>query len=301
MLSEGFLSHIEALRKMILEVLGIFILLLIPGWCFADEVLHLLQSAAVDIARKNGAESFDLRYFTLMEPFLVELKAGMLIALFAGLPLYFWRIWRFLAPALYRHEKRILLWGSVAAWLLFAAGAALGIFGVMPMLVKFSLGFARDGLSPLIGFSNFVGLMMTIALAFGVMFELPLLLLALAVAGIISLDSLRKQRPLVVVIILILAAILTPPDVISQLMLGLPTYLLFELTLLVGKILIKERNDPPQATDLPPGGDTEAAFTDSGETDESEAFNNSSIHAYYRRRIRRRPPERGPKLRYKKK
>ena len=291
----GFLSHIEALRKAVLEILAIFVILLIPGWIFAPDLLALLQAAAARIAEKNGSSGFELRYFTLMEPFIVELKAGMVLAFGAGLPLYFWRFWRFLAPALYRHEQKVLLGGAIAAWVLFAAGFALGVLGVMPMLVKFSLSFARDGLTPLIGFNNFVGLMMTVSLAFGAMFELPLVLLALAMAGVISLDTLKKQRPLVLVIILIMAAFLTPPDVISQLMLGVPTYLLFELTLLSGKFLIKKSPDEAYGDSETTASETEIpteSVDEASEVDSDEGF-----AQYYRRPRKKRrsndlPPRR---------
>lgn len=289
MSSEGFLSHIEALRRMVLEILAIFVVLLIPGWYFAPDVLAILQSAAERIARESGnGGSFSLSYFTLMEPFLVELKAGMLLALFAGLPFYLWRFWRFLAPALYLHEKRFLMIGAVAAYILFAGGFALGIFGVMPLLVKFSVSFARDGLAPVIGLSNFVGLMMTVALAFGAMFELPVVLLALVMANMISLESLRKQRALVLVIILVVAAFLTPPDVISQLMLGVPVYILFELTLLAGRWIIKnkaaENSEKVDDTDF--STETDSGVEDAEAADEAEAWENSNN--CYRRRRRRR-------------
>ena len=292
MSSEGFLSHIEALRRMVLEILAIFVFLLIPGWYFAPDVLAFLQGAAERIARESGnGGSFSLSYFTLMEPFLVELKAGMLLALFAGLPFYLWRFWRFLAPALYLHEKRFLLIGTVAAYILFAGGFSLGIFGVMPLLVKFSVSFARDGLAPVIGFSNFVGLMMTVALAFGAMFELPVVLLALVMANIISLETLRKQRALVLVVILVVAAFLTPPDVISQLMLGAPVYILFELTLLAGRWIIKKKesenscegNNSELVTETEAGAE---AVEVAEAVDEAEAWENSNN--CYRRRRRRR-------------
>lgn len=292
MSSEGFLSHIEALRRMVLEILAIFVFLLIPGWYFAPDMLAFLQGAAERIARESGnGGSFSLSYFTLMEPFLVELKAGMLLALFAGLPFYLWRFWRFLAPALYLHEKRFLLIGTVAAYILFAGGFSLGIFGVMPLLVKFSVSFARDGLAPVIGLSNFVGLMMTVALAFGAMFELPVVLLALVMANIISLETLRKQRALVLVVILVVAAFLTPPDVISQLMLGAPVYILFELTLLAGRWIIKKKESENSCesnnSELVAETDAGAEAVEVAEAaDEAEAWENSSN--CYRRRRRRR-------------
>jgi sec-independent protein translocase protein TatC len=240
MKTDSILAHIEAFRRMIIEILAIFIVLLIPGWCAAPKVLFWMQNAAVQVAKRGGAD-FSLSYFSLMEPFLIELKCGAVLAFAVGLPLYFWRIWAFVAPALYRHEKRVILPGALAAWGLFAAGFAMGLLLVMPMLVKFSLGFAREGLMPVIGIGNFISMAMTVSLAFGIMFELPLLLLILAAAGIVELATLRKQRPLVIVLILFLAALLTPPDIVSQLMLAVPTYCLFEVMLLVAGCILKKK------------------------------------------------------------
>lgn len=282
MSSEGFLSHLEALRKMVLEILAIFVLLLIPAWYFAPDFLGYLQAAASSAAKNSGG-SFELRYFTLMEPFIVELKSGMLLAFAAGLPLYFWRFWVFLAPALYLKERRFLLIGAIAAWFLFCSGAALGVFGVMPLLVKFSLSFARDGLTPLIGLNNFVGLLMTVVLAFGAMFELPIVLLAFLKAGLIELKTLQKQRPLVVVIILILAAFLTPPDVISQLMLGIPTYLLFELTLIAGRFMTLPEREEDAAADA-------VEYNVNSAGDDDGIYEETVQHCYHRRKKRRNAP-----------
>lgn len=273
----GFFSHLEALRRMLLEVLAIFVLLLIPGWYWAAEIIAVLQHYAA-----SGLETqFSLRYFALMEPFVVEFKTGVLLALGAGMPLYFWRIWHFLAPALYRHERRWLAGGALAAWGLFMAGVCLALFAVVPLLLRFSLSFARTGLEPLIGVENFVMLILTICLAFGVMFEFPLLLLLLLLLGVIRLDTLCRQRPTVLVIILVLAAILTPPDVLSQVMLAVPCYLLFELTLLVARFLPRPPESPEPESEPPVEPLPEV------------------YQAAERRALRRRsrPPRRGPYFR----
>lgn len=285
MATEGFLAHLEALRKVVLEILAVFVLLLIPAWYFAPDFLRYLQIAASNAANASGIK-FELRYFALMEPFIVELKSGMLLAFAAGLPIYFWRFWHFLAPALYAKERKFLLSGAIAAWLLFIAGAALGLFGVMPLLVKFSISFAREGLTPLIGLNNFIGLLMTVVLAFGAMFELPIVLLALLKAGLIELATLRKKRPLVLVIILFLAAFLTPPDIISQLMLGIPTYLLFELTLIVGSFLTLPQKEAQDSNDA--SEQSEELQEDNYDSYEAEDANNLQTGNYYHRRKRRR-------------
>jgi len=288
--SNSFLTHIEAFRKMVLEILTIFAVLLIPGWIFAGDVLNWLQYAAVKVAKSNGAD-FNLSYFSLMEPFIIELKTGMVLAFAVGLPLYFWRFWNFLSPALYLREKKVILFGALAAWGLFAAGFALGLFGVMPFLVRFSISFARDGLVPVIGLSNFIGMTMTVSLAFGVMFELPLVLLILCAAGLISLDSLKKQRPLVIVIILVLAAVLTPPDVVSQLMLAVPSYLLFELTLIAGRFWLGKSKTAE--TSCSPVDSSGSAVEEAEETvDVYENSDYAESMKYYRRpRPARRRPE----------
>jgi len=285
-MAESFLEHLEALRRMLLEVLAIFVILLIPGWYLAGDVLAFLQATAESVARKHGAGNFELQYFALMEPFIVELKTGMLLAFAGGLPLYFWRFWKFLSPALYKRERQVLLIGAIAAWGLFAAGAALGMFGVIPLLIKFSLSFAREGLTPVFGLNNFTGLFMTVIIAFGAMFELPLVLLALAMAGIISLDTLKKQRPLVLVIILILAAVLTPPDVISQLMLGIPAYILFELTLWCGRFLVKKPAETAVNEPLETGGSSDAA-TDENIDIQDNTSDERLMHCYRRQQKRR--------------
>lgn len=266
-------------------MLAIFVVLLIPGWFFAGDLLHFMQEYALHVF-ENSQQKLDLSYFALMEPFMVELKAGMLIAFAAGLPLYFWRFWKFLAPALYRKEKCWILGCSIAAWGLFFCGFALGIFGVMPLLVRFSLDFARDGLIPVIGLSNFIGLAMSVALAFGAMFELPLVLFALMAVRVLDVETVSKQRPVAAVIILFLAALLTPPDVVSQLMLGLPTYLLFELTLLAAKLFIKplpeDRGEIIPATEL----QTDAEEYKNCTADYPYETDNTLYNCYHRRKRR---------------
>lgn len=237
MMEESFLSHLEALRRMLLENLGIFVLLLIPGWYFAPELIALLQRRAA------GTTSLPLHYFALLEPFLVELKAGALLALGAGMPFYFWRIWRFLSPALYLGERRWIAGTGLAALVLFWCGAALAYFAVVPLLLRFAMGFARDGLTPVVGVENFVMLVLTVCTGFGVMFEFPLLVLLLIALGAVRLKTLKKRRAPVLVGILVLAAVLTPPDVVSQVMLAAPCYLLFEATLLVGGLLPRRKEE----------------------------------------------------------
>ena len=245
MSKESFFTHLEALRKTLLEVLAIFTVLLVAAFCFTPELLAFLQRQAAAAGRDGVL--FSLHYFALMEPLAVELKAALLLALGFGMPLYFWRFWRFLAPALYPGERRWIAGGALAALVLFWSGALLAFFGVMPIMIRFSMGFARDGLTPLIGMENFVMLQLTVCIAFGVMFELPLAVLLLAALGVVRMETLRRQRRTVLVVLLFVSALLTPPDVVSQVLLALPCYLLFELTLLAAHFLVRRRETEESA------------------------------------------------------
>lgn len=149
--------------------------------------------------------------------------------------LYGKKIWDFILPALYEHEKKFIKTVAFASAFLFTLGAAFCIFVIMPIVVRFGLSFATSNITPIFGISNIINLTLVMAAAFGIMFQMPLVTIALVRSGIVSYESLCDKRPYVIVIILILAAIFTPPDVVSQLMLGTPTYLLFEVGLLLSR------------------------------------------------------------------
>lgn len=128
-----------------------------------------------------------------------------------------------MAPALYEHERRAAGRAVAAATLLFLAGAAVGLFLVVPLMMKFSAAYASESLAPVIGIGSFVNLVGLLALSFGVMFQLPVVMVLLVRCGVVEVGTLKRSRPLAVTVIFILAALLTPPDVVSQLLLGVPT------------------------------------------------------------------------------
>lgn len=140
-------------------------------------------------------------------------------------------MWRFLLPALYEGERRALKWWVTISTALFALGAAFCVGLILPLLMSFSGGFATPELQPVLGLANFLHLAGWLMFAFGVMFQAPVLVLIAVRFGLVSASSLAKKRPYILTGILILAAILTPPDVVSQIMLAVPTWLLFELGL----------------------------------------------------------------------
>lgn len=221
----GFLEHLEALRSVLLKILLLFVIACVPGWYFSDPLLKLLLKYA-------APEGFALHYFTLMEPFLTRLKIMLMLALCAALPGALWWIWGFITPALTPGERRALRTPAFSILLLAALGAAVSILFIVPALVRFSLSFAGPEMQPVIGIGDFVSLILMVILAGMLLFQLPMVLLGLLTLGVVDLETVRKKRPYVIVVIFILAAVFSPPDVFSQLLLAVPSWILFELSLI---------------------------------------------------------------------
>lgn len=183
------------------------------------------------LAQSGGS----LHYFSPMEVFILQLKIAAVLDLAVCAPCIARNIWHFVLPALYDNEKkfiRSMVWMTSG---LFIAGVVFCLGICFPLIVKFGMSFQTENLLPVFGISNVVNLALWLSLAFGCMFQFPLVTFALIRSGIASYETLRHGRPYVVIGILVLAALLTPPDIISQLILGVPTYLLFEAGLLAGR------------------------------------------------------------------
>ncbi len=236
----GFLAHLEALRQALWRSIAAVAVLLIPGFFAAEGALRFL-------VRFTCPPEFKLNYFAPMEPLLVQLKLGLLLALTGAMPVILYQLARFVTPALYANERRMAWKTILAGTLLFLAGAALGLFLVVPLMMRFSVSYASEELSPVIGIAAFVNLAALLALSFGIMFQLPILLILLMRLGIVEPETLRKSRPIVVTGIFILAAVLTPPDIISQLLLGIPTWFLFEAALLIGSTFTRRQEGESDA------------------------------------------------------
>ncbi len=228
--NESLIAHLEALRETLLKCI-ISLCVGIPFTLYLAP--HVLNWLTKTIA---GSSNMTFNFFSPMEVFLIQLKTALVLDVIVCFPYMAKKIWDFLLPALYEHEQKFIKNVVFASTILFAAGAAFCVLVIMPMVVKFGLSFASTNINPMFGLSNIINLTLAMAIAFGVMFQTPLVTIALVKSGIITYESLCNLRPYIIVIILILAAIFTPPDVVSQLMLGIPTYLLFELGLLIAKI-----------------------------------------------------------------
>lgn len=222
-------SHLEALRSALLRSLTFLAIGIIPTFLASPYILEQFTAA---IAKTSGAT---LHYFSPVEVFLLQVKIAAILDLAICAPCIAYNLWKFILPALYENEKKFI---KKISWMtsgLFIAGVVFCAGICFPLVVKFGMSFQGENLTPIFGVSNVVDLVLWMSLAFGLMFQFPLVTHALIRAGIVSYETAAHARPYIVIGILFLAALLTPPDIISQLILGAPTYLLFEAGLLASR------------------------------------------------------------------
>ena len=244
----GILDQLEALRGIILRSLIGVVIFVIPGFFFAPHCLKYMIQTTCPAELK-------LHYFSPMEPFMVQMKMGTVLGVACASWWIFWQIGAFVAPGLYKHEKSPILKFTAASVTLFLAGGAFAFYAVLPMVMKFSYSFATSELQPVIGVGDYLSMVSMILLGFAVSFQFPVVLVLLAKLGLVKVESLSKKRPLFVTVIFIVAAFLTPPDIISQLAMAVPAWLLFEITLLIIKYTVKPQVAESKTAEIPAPAD----------------------------------------------
>ncbi|BES72800.1 twin-arginine translocase subunit TatC [Marinobacter nanhaiticus D15-8W] len=231
------LTHLLELRTRLLYCLAFFAVVFGISYLFAEHIYSFLQQPLLQIF---GAESGRRMIYTgLHEAFFTYLKLSFFMAMFVTLPLALIQVWKFIAPGLYQREQKALSPLFIMTPVLFVMGASLAFYVVMPLAWDFFISFERPNVEQGISVelearvSEYLGLVIKLILAFGLSFELPVLLLVMAKGGLVTAESLRKHRRHAIVVTFLVAALITPPDLISQIALGLPIVLLYELSILL--------------------------------------------------------------------
>jgi len=221
----SILEHLEDLRRVLL----ISILSLVPasavGWYYREQLLALLTEPVKALDQK-------LVYLAMTEAFMVELKLAIIAGFILASPVIFWQVWSFILPALQTHERRYLLVMVPLSVLLFCGGIVFGYSTVFRFGLKFFLGFATEGLTPMLSLSKYLTFTFWFLLPFGLMFELPLVMFFLAKIGIVNYRFLAKNRKFALLIIFIISAVATPTtDLVTQAAMAIPMYVLFEMSI----------------------------------------------------------------------
>ncbi|MGH7562848.1 MAG: twin-arginine translocase subunit TatC [Gemmatimonadota bacterium] len=235
----SFLEHLEELRWRILWSLGALVLAAGIGFWLATafDVIGFLTRPVLPYLGDHR-----LAYLHPTEPFMVTLKVGLFLGLLIALPVIFWHFWNFVAPGLMEREKKIFLPALMASVGLFVAGAAFAFYVAMPFSLRFFLSFGGESLEPVIAISEYFSFAIRMTLMFGLVFEMPLVILALTWAGVLSPRLLKKYRRHAIAVLAILSAVLTPADVFSMVIMLVPMYLLFEISV-SGASLIERRRE----------------------------------------------------------
>ncbi len=246
MTEDTFISHLVELRDRLLRALiafAVVLLLLIP---FASDLYDLLANPMMQ-ALPEGSKMIATGVIT---PFLVPIKVAMMLAFVITLPFTLYQVWSFVAPGLYNHEKQLVLPLVVASTVLFVIGIAFCYFFVFNTVFHFINQIAPKSISVAPDIENYLNFVLTMFLAFGLTFETPIVVVMLTRMGLVTIEQLRDARSYFIVGAFIIAAVVTPPDVVSQLLLAVPMCLLYEVGLIAARFVPKR---PPAAAEGSPG------------------------------------------------
>ena len=227
----SFLEHLEELRRRLISCGATVLILSIVGYFFSGSMIDFITKPVGQVYFMSPTEGFAVR-----------IKISLFAGLIASIPVILYQLWRFIAPGLYKHEIRMVLPVVFFGTLFFLGGSAFCFFLVLPVGVKFLIGFGTENLKPLISVGRYLSFAAWMTLAFGAVFELPIIAYFLGKVGLITHRTLSRGRRYAIVIILFVAGVITPtPDAFSQLMLAVPLYVLYEVSILLVRFTGKRK------------------------------------------------------------
>lgn len=234
---QPLLYHLIELRDRLLRVVlvvGVVFIALVP---FSNTLFSLLSGPLM----AHLPDDSSMIAIEVASPFLIPFKLTLFLALFISIPYVLYQIWSFVAPGLYKHERRLVYPLLVSSTVLFYAGAAFAYFVVFPLVFAFFTSTAPEGVAVMTDISRYLDFVLTLFFAFGAAFEVPIFTILLVWTGVATQESLREKRPYIIVGAFVLGMLLTPPDIISQTLLAVPVWLLFELGVYFSGWFIKQK------------------------------------------------------------
>lgn len=241
---QPFVTHLVELRDRVIRIfLAVAVVFgVLSFWPGPSQLYDLLAQPLV----AQLPAGTKLIATNVISPFLVPLKITLLAAFLVALPYVLYQIWAFIAPGLYTHEKKLVLPLVVSSSLLFLAGVGFCYFFVFGQVFKFIQGFAPKSITPAPDIEAYLSFVMTMFIAFGATFEVPIVVVVLARMGVVTVEKLREFRGYFIVLAFIVAAVITPPDVVSQLSLAIPMCLLYEVGIWAAVLFIRNTQAPPE-------------------------------------------------------
>lgn len=236
---DGFISHLIEMRDRLLRAVLAIVLIFICLFPWAQDLYALLAQPMLAALPKGG----QMIATDVTTPFFVPIKVTMMAAFLLALPWVFYQVWAFVAPGLYQHEKRLGAPLVVASVILFLTGMAFAYFLVFPVVFGFVVGVAPVGVAVMTDIGKYLDFVMTLFIAFGITFEVPVAVVLLVKMNMVSVAKLREIRPYVIVGAFVIGAIFTPPDIISQFMLAVPLWVLYEAGIIVAAMITKRKAD----------------------------------------------------------
>lgn len=236
---QPFLAHLVEMRDRLLRVVLIVALIFLALFSFANDLYALLAKPLLAHLPEGGT----MIATEVASPFLTPFKLALVASIFIAIPFILYQAWAFIAPGLYRNEKMLALPLLVSSIILFYAGMAFAYFVVFPLVFGFLTGVAPEGVEVMTDIAKYLDFVLKMFFAFGVAFEVPIATIILVAAGITTPESLASKRPYIIVGAFTVGMLLTPPDVISQTLLALPMWLLFETGLFFSRMIIRKRKE----------------------------------------------------------
>ena len=225
-------THLEELRKRLIRI--IIVLVVVFSICYSQSsyILHFVQAPLIPLFPEGS--SFAMLKIT--EGFFTELKLSLIAAIFFSMPFILYQLWKFIAPGLYAHEKKYVVSFVIISSLLFFLGAAFAYYIVFPFGFQFFLTYAKGDVVASLSLQWYLSFVVRLIMGFGIVFEMPVFVLFLSKIGIVTADMLKKYRRYAIVLMFVVAAIFTPPDVFTQLMMSGPLLILYEISIYVAKV-----------------------------------------------------------------
>ncbi|ACZ75090.1 MULTISPECIES: Sec-independent protein translocase subunit TatC [Dickeya] len=244
--TQPLISHLIELRKRLLNSIISVLVVFLALVYFANDIYQFVSAPLI----KQLPAGASMIATDVASPFFTPIKLTLIVSVFLSAPLVLYQVWAFVAPALYKHERRLMMPLLVSSSLLFYMGMAFAYFIVFPLAFSFFAQTAPKGVLIATDINNYLDFVMALFMAFGVSFEVPVAIVLLCWSGVVTPESLKQKRPYVLVGAFVVGMLLTPPDVFSQTLLAIPMYLLFEIGVFFARFYVGKRRRPEEEEDV---------------------------------------------------